>query len=200
MVVFDAATLLLLLRPDAGRPLDPATGTPVERVEERMAYLVQRLEKARSKILIPTPALSEVLVRAGAAGPETLERIQRSAAFRIVPFDTLAAVEVAAMTRRALDAGDKRAGGSGVWAKIKYDRQIVAIAKVERASAIYSDDENVRRYGRDLALPVIGVADLELPPEAAQVELALPPPGVPEREEEQREQFEDLTNSERDDD
>jgi hypothetical protein len=68
MVVFDAATLLLLLRPDAGRPLDPATGTPVERVEERMAYLVQRLEKARSKILIPTPALSEVLVRAGAAG------------------------------------------------------------------------------------------------------------------------------------
>jgi hypothetical protein len=135
-VVFDAATLLLLLRPDAGRPLDPATGRPVEHVEERIAHLVQRLEKARSKILIPTPALSEVLVRAGEAGPEVLERIQRSAAFRIVPFDTLAAVEVADMTRRALSGGDKRAGGSGTWAKIKYDRQIVAIAKIERASTI----------------------------------------------------------------
>lgn len=176
MVVFDATTLLLLLRPDAGRPLDPATGQPVEHIQERIAYLIQRLEKAHSKVLIPAPALSEVLVRAGSAAPEMLERIQRSAALRIVAFDTLAAVEVAAMTRHALDSGDKRAGGSGTWAKIKYDRQIVAIARVERATTIYSDDENIKTYGRELGLPVLGLADLELPPELAQAELALSPP------------------------
>ena len=36
--------------------------------------------------------------------------------------------------------GNKKDGSGEPWAKIKYDRQIVAIAKVIGASAIYSDD------------------------------------------------------------
>jgi hypothetical protein len=44
------------------------------------------------------------------------------------------------MTRAAVDAGDKRVGSDATWAKVKFDRQIVAIAQVRRATAIYSDD------------------------------------------------------------
>jgi hypothetical protein len=95
------------------------------------------------EIIIPTPALSELLVRAGDDMQSLVNMLQKSAVFHIVPFDTLAAIEVAAMTQRAIDNGDKRGGVDCSWAKIKYDRQIIAIAKVHRATAIYSDDDDI---------------------------------------------------------
>lgn len=74
MVVFDATVLLLLLRPNSGRPVD-ASGAPIAHVQERIVHLLQHLEKAKTQIVIPTPALSEVLVRAGAAGPQIIETL-----------------------------------------------------------------------------------------------------------------------------
>ena len=172
-VVFDSTTLLLLLRPGVRAPIDPATGRPVEHAEERIAQLVSDLEKARVKIVVPTPALSELLVHAGNAGPRLVEELTRSAAFKLAPFDTLAAVEVAEMTRIAIAAGDKRAGAAGTWAKVKFDRQLVAIAKVARADTFYTDDEDLRKFAEAQGLRVIRLADLALPPTRAQTELNL---------------------------
>jgi hypothetical protein len=174
MVVFDATMLLLLLRPNSGRPLD-ASGASIANVQERIAHLVQSLEKTKTQIIIPTPALSEVLVRAGSAGPRIVEALNRSVVFRIVPFDSLAAVEAALMTRAAIDAGDKRGGAAAAWAKVKFDRQIVAIAKVARATVIYSDDADVRVLAATENIAVIGLAELPLPPEEAQIEMRLEP-------------------------
>jgi len=168
MVVFDATILLALLWPDGPPPLDPTTNHRVIGFRERIDFLVQQLERQRTKIIIPTPALSEILVRSGQAGPEYLTRINSAAVFRVVPFDVRAAVEVAAMTRDAISGGDKRSGGAGTWAKIKYDRQIVAIAKVEGVATIYSDDKNVYNFGREAGLTVLRIADLPLPPEDTQ--------------------------------
>ena len=120
MVVFDATMLLLLLRPNSGRPLD-ASGASIANVQERIAHLVQQLEKAKTQIGIPTPVLSEVLVHAGTAGPQIIETLNRSAVFKIIPFDALAAVEAALMTRAAISAGDKRGGSGATWAKVKFD-------------------------------------------------------------------------------
>lgn len=185
MVVFDATTLLLLLSPDVAAPPNSATGQPVERVRDRIDYLVQRLEKDRAKIIVPTPALSEILVRTGTAGPEYLSRIKSAAVFRIVPFDERAAVEVAAMTQDALRTGDKRHGGEGTWAKLKYDRQIVAIAKVEGVSVIYSDDGNIHNFGGRAGLSVIRIADLPLPPDDTQQSLPLEERGIDETDNEE---------------
>ena len=122
-------------------PNHPQTSEPVERYRDRVDHLVTHLEQNRTKIIIPTPALSEILVRAGAAGPEYLAQINSQSVFRIVAFDERDAVEVAAMTRKSIDSsGDKRGGVDGTRNKIKYDRQIVAIAKVEGVTALYSDD------------------------------------------------------------
>ncbi|HSA79224.1 MAG TPA: hypothetical protein VLE23_00295 [Geminicoccaceae bacterium] len=175
MVVFDATMMLLLMRPNVRAPLDPATGQPVEHAEERIAFLVQGLEKARTRILIPTPVLSEILVKAGSAGPGLVRQIQEKAVFRIAPFDTIAAIEVAAMTHAALEAGDKRGGAGGDWAKIKYDRQIVAIAKVHRAHTIYTDDEALIKFSQAQNLNTIRLAEISLPPEVAQGTLDLSP-------------------------
>jgi hypothetical protein len=180
MVVFDATLLLLLLRPNSGRPTDSA-GAPIAQVPERIAYLVQSLEKAKTRIVIPTPALREVLVRAGIAAPQIVDTLNRSATFRIMPFDSLAAIEAAVMTRAAIDAGGKRGGSESNWAKIKFDRQIVAIAKVARATAIYSDDADVRSIATAEDIMVIGLAELPLPPVNPQTELQLGPPAQEEQ-------------------
>ena len=173
MVVFDTTTLLYLFDPEAKAPTDPETGNPVTHVKERIEFLVRVLEKRKEKIIVPTPALSELLVRAGDAGPEYLEILGKTAAFKIVDFDQRAAVEVAAAIREAIDAGGKKGGSESSWAKIKFDRQIIAIAKVEGASTIYSDDGDIVRFSKNAGITVVRVCDLPLPPEAAQGSLPL---------------------------
>lgn len=176
MVVFDATMLMLLFRPEAGQPLDSA-GKPVTQVPERIRFLTDSLQKAKTKIIVPTPALSEALVRAGTdVSQRIVEEMGKSAVFHVADFDLLAAIEVAAMTRTAIEGGSKRGAGTGEWAKIKYDRQIIAIAKAARATAIYSDDDNVRTFAQQFNLPVIRTADLPLPPEAAQIQLPFKAP------------------------
>lgn len=52
--------------------------------------------------------------------------------------------------------------------KIKFDRQIVAIAKAEGAHTVYSDDDDVHNYAARADLNAFRTSDLELPPEDPQ--------------------------------
>jgi hypothetical protein len=173
MVVIDSTNLLLFLRP--GTPVQRGSdGTPIDRPKDRIEYLVQRLSKAKSKIIIPTPVLSEALVKAGAtASQQIVEELQKYAVFSIEPFDMRAALEVAAMSREALAGGNKRGNSTAPWQKVKYDRQIVAIAKVHSATEIYSDDADIAALGQRANIKVIRLADLPLPPEKDQLDLQL---------------------------
>ncbi len=171
MVVFDSSVLLLVLDPQAKSPTDPATGEAVVQAPERIEYLIMRLTAAREKIVIPTPVLSEVLVFADDAMSQYLDVLNNSAAFRIVPFDQKAAIEAAISMREALRSGGLRANAPSADAtrtKIKFDRQIVAIAKAEGAHTIYADDKDVHSYASRSGLKAIRTADLDLPPEDPQ--------------------------------
>ncbi|PZV35971.1 PIN domain-containing protein [Mesorhizobium kowhaii] len=170
MVVIDATLLMLLLHPGAGVPLDES-GKPVERSQDRIAHLIASLERSRQRLVIPTPALSEVLVRVEPGAAQLIiEKISELSVFRIEPFDQRAAIEVAAMTRNSFDGGRKpaRRPDESTWAKLKYDRQIVAIAVVVGARAIYSDDKGIRAVADRQRIPVVRLSELELPPESAQ--------------------------------
>ena len=57
------------------------------------------------------------------------------------------------------------------WAKSKFDRQIVAIAKVRGAATIYSHDAGIRTVARRIGIDVLRLQDLALPPEVAQLPL-----------------------------
>jgi hypothetical protein len=170
MVVFDATMMLLFVHPDVNVPPDPNTGLPVENVEVRISGLIEELEKQKTKIIIPTPALSELLVRAGGAMQSLVSIIQKHSVFRIADFDTLAAIEAAVMTRQAIDSGNKRDGADEItWAKIKYDWQIIAIAKVHRATAIYSDDNHIYSHcNNDKSIEVIRLSDIPVPQKKIQ--------------------------------
>ena len=56
---------------------------------------------------------------------------------------------------------------------LKYDRQIVAIAKVHQATTIYSDDEDIEKVAAESDIPVIGLADIPVPDAKLQRELFL---------------------------
>lgn len=172
MVVIDATMLMLIFRPDVPARVTDSKGRPIDHVHERVAHLVKTLEGTKSRIIIPTPVLSEILVRVSAQDTQRiLDEIHRAVVFRIEPFETRAAIEVAAMTRTALAGGNKRGASEAPWAKVKFDRQIVAIARVAQVSMIYTDDENLAATATAVNIPVSGLADLALPPETAQGQL-----------------------------
>lgn len=163
MRAIDATTLALLLQPEARPPTDPTTGAALTRHTERLELLVANLQRERDTLVIPTPALAEVLVRLEDSAPAVLERLNRSARFKIADFDQRAAVELAALTRDSLRSGDKFGGSDAPWQKVKLDRQIVAIARVEGASIIYSDDAGLSRFAIARGMTVIKSWDLPLP-------------------------------------
>jgi predicted nucleic acid-binding protein len=163
VAVFDATMLVLLFSPNPGTPTD-AAGNLIERPAERAKALVAALEKDKTKVIVPTPALAEALVRAGVAASQAyITKMKRSAAFRIVDFDEKAAVEVAAWTAEAISRGDKRDGLSAPWTKVKYDRQIIAIAITEGDRIIYSDDKDIQTLGRLRGLTVRSLGDVPVP-------------------------------------
>lgn len=164
MIAVDNNFLTLMLHPSARPPLDPSTGMPVSRLDERIELLIEELDEARETIIIPTPVLAEFLMLAGKDGPKYLTEINKRSLFRVEPFDERAAIELAAVElsiRRK--TADKRDGAQGTWAKIKFDRQIVTIAKVNGAGKIYSDDEGVEKFARRCGISVVKTWELPLP-------------------------------------
>ena len=169
MVVFDASILLFFL--------NEKTPSSVPSAKERVDLLISELSEAGEKIVIPTPALSECLVHAGPAAADYLSIISKQSCFRIASFDARAAVEAAIRTYDARMRGQPKGGDpTAPKAKIKFDRQIIAIATVEGATVVYSDDNHVLGYAREVGMQAYGLADLPLPPEDPQTALSFDAP------------------------
>jgi predicted nucleic acid-binding protein len=166
-VAFDASVIVYTVTPNANPPKDPLTGKRVEHCKERVDYLLKQLQAQDEKIVIPTPSLGEILVKAGEAGPAFIDILKGSKHFRVAPFDERAAVEFAATQVEKKRAGKKSAAPR---VKAKFDDQIVAIARVEGATVIYSDDPHIGAIAGP-GITVIGIAELPLPPEDKQVKL-----------------------------
>ena len=159
MVVFDNSIFCLTLHPDA-KPR-----SSVDPVQDRIQHLLETLRDNGEVAIIPAPALSEFLVFAGKSAPEYLLKIRESSFLRIEPFDERAAIELADREISAREKGNKRGSATtSDWQKVKFDRQIVAVALVHKASAIYSDDPDIVTHGKDCGLKVLSLADLPLPP------------------------------------
>ncbi len=173
MALLDASVLLHFLEDGVPAPRDPASGEEIPNAKARIEQLIATLQAKGEAIVIPTPALSEVLVHADEAGSRYLELLNSTRCVRIVAFGERAAVELAAITKAALSEGARNFRSTSTRAKLKFDRQIVAIALVEGESTIYSDDEDILKLGGRHRLTVIRTTDLAAPP-ASQRQLELP--------------------------
>ncbi len=168
MLLLDATAFSLLVNPGAKVCNDPATGQPVIDAKKRFEFLKDQIEKSGNTIIIPTPALAEVLVSVGDAAPTIIQILNSSARFRIADFDQRAAIELAAMTREAMRLSDKKAGSSEPWQKIKLDRQIIAIARTNQVERIYSDDHGIKYFAELIGMQVVQTWEMPLPPEESQ--------------------------------
>lgn len=172
MIALDTTALSALFIPGA-KLCRAGTNTPIKHGKERLDALVEGVAKERGTILIPTPVLSELLV---CISPDKiadlLTQLNASIWFRVEAFDSAAAVELAVRTANAIAAGDKResAPADTPWTKVKFDRQIVAIAIVNGASEIVSEDPHVKAIGERWGIKVTSVDDLPIPKEL------IPPP------------------------
>jgi predicted nucleic acid-binding protein len=164
MVAIDNTTLALLLHPKAKPPNDPQTRLPLEKPKERIEQLMLDLDADDERVIIPTPVLSEFLILAGKEGPQYLEKIQDAKTLLLRSFDERAAIELAAMELGDRSKVGKKAGSDAPYQKVKFDRQIVAVAKVNGAHTIYSDDDDVRKFATKAGMKVVSTWELAIPP------------------------------------
>jgi hypothetical protein len=157
VVVFDTTALLLFINPNCPPPNDPKTGVPVTRCRDRVEFLVKTLSEARVKIGIPTPVLAEYLIGVGPKKQEYLTQFLSNSAFLPLPFDEKSAVELALCTESGVKLLD-------IKAKVRFDRQVVAIAKTNAATALYTGDENQAVFARTCGVNPIMIWEIPLPP------------------------------------
>lgn len=162
ILAVDSSALVLLINPTGNPPDDPTTKAPTTDVPERIAHFLGTLTAADT-IIIPTPVLAEALVQAEEGGPGILAALGGQARMKVRPFGERAAVETAVMTREAVQVGDKKSGSSAPWQKVKVDRQIIAIARVEGATHIYADDAHLVRFAKTLGMDVFSTWELPTP-------------------------------------
>src|SRR5690349_11915789 len=125
MVVFDSTVLLLAIDLNAQPPIDPQTHKPLTHAKARLDFLVVNLSQAKERILIPTPVLAEVLVGLKPADiPKVTSEISSSAAFKVAPFDQVAAIELALLSESPQHKSTKLSPME-TKAKVKFDRQII---------------------------------------------------------------------------
>jgi hypothetical protein len=175
VVVFDTSTIVLALDPKALPPINPATNRPVEKCKERVEHLLATLHKAKTPILIPTPVLGEFLVKAGPNKQDYLAKFLGSRNFEVGVFDVKAAIEIAELLGDPDLHGKKKLDDKTTKAKIKFDRQIVAIAKVCGASLLYTDDGTLATVARNNRIAAVMTWEIPLPPLPPNLELDLKP-------------------------
>src|SRR5437879_5929458 len=118
-VAFDNSFLTLVFNRKSAASIPDAA--------ELVDDLIESLEEHKAKIIIPTPVLTEVLLKTGPSGPTYIEVLKRFSCFQVKPFDEKCAVELAETLISSI--AKKRTKKQVSHAKITFDRQIVAVAK-----------------------------------------------------------------------
>lgn len=170
--VFDSTLMLLLTDDLALAPSPPpsiveaTTDTAADLARDRLNFLLETLDDERTDVVVPTPVLTELLASAKAEVAATLAVLSGLARVRVEGFGQRAAIECAEILRRT-------GRGTGPKAKVKFDHQIVAIAKVVGATTVYSDDTDVKTLCERESIDRKGVWDLPARPVDAQRKLDL---------------------------
>lgn len=171
---FDNTMLSILLNPEGTIPLDKDTGKPVDLARERAESVVHALEKARRKIVIPTPACAELLTAIGPDAQQYINIVGRSRLFEVASFDARCAAELALLNRDTFRLGDTR-DKVEPYQKVKVDRQIIAICRVNNVTELYTDDRGLANRARLCGITPIRIIDVPIPESERQTKLALEP-------------------------
>jgi predicted nucleic acid-binding protein len=119
---------------------------------DAISKLIQGLSRENTKVIVPTPALAQVLTHAPMKAEDWMRKLNTYACFQVRPFDDKASFELAQLL------GDSVSGLRDI---LRFDRQIVAIAKVYGVSILYADDEQVTRFAEKCGIRAKRLKDLD---------------------------------------
>ncbi|WCM19517.1 PIN domain-containing protein [Paraburkholderia bryophila] len=163
MIIFDANVLISL-----------SSKNENDETFERIAGLIQDIVAAKTVIGVPAPAWAEFLCGTGLGTSGVIQVLKKRSAIRILPFDEIAATELAAIDQWTRAKGGKKGASKSHWQKIKVDRQILAIARVLGAKAIYTEDADLIAEATRLGLAICRVGDIPLKPKQNELDLLQP--------------------------
>jgi predicted nucleic acid-binding protein len=166
MVVLDCNALITLCGPECDD-------------KHRLEHLLAELDKRKGRVVLPTPAIAEFLVKADSASLGIQKALMRRSGIVVGNLDMKAAVELSLIDGSSIGRGDKKDSVGEPWQKIKIDRQLVAIAKVAGAELIVSGDQGVATVAMRVNIECVRVEDLPFPDSARQGKIEYVEPADP---------------------
>ena len=144
-------------------------GSAIEFVRERLLHFIK---ENKAEVILPSPVYSELLM-ISTVTTELLDKyLGNNGRFIICPYDVRAA-RVHAEVEKPILRKDKRAGRNETMARLKFDRQILSIAKQNGVELIVTSDTGVISDSKRYDINTICVAEMDLPPSIRQPGLDL---------------------------
>lgn len=115
---------------------------------ELAVRFIDKLSREDAKLLLPVPMMTELLSPVPVSDHASIISLMDKR-FLIAPFDNLAAIKCAELLHTVAnekDIQEYKENHSIPKAKIKYDCMIAAIAITRRASIIYSNDADLKKF------------------------------------------------------
>jgi len=134
----------------------------------RMQGLVDELKRKREPIGIPAQVWAEFLDEASEQELEHSQAVLRTSAFKFLPYDQRAAFETVQVSRSGRSERKKQITQKRARQAVKVDWQIIAIAKVNNARLLLTNDVDMKDEARKLGLNALHIKDLEIPPALRQ--------------------------------
>ena len=112
----------------------------------KLRFLLRELEKQKTRSIIPTPVLAEIMVKKLSGRARLIQLLQRSSRFQPAEFDPAAAVAaVELMAAKWPRPKDRNAEWSRH--RLKFDLQILPMAQVNNVGTFYTSEPLAKPIG-----------------------------------------------------
>lgn len=157
--------------------IDHATGELFDSKNQPITFSKQRLEhfisSNRPQIIVPAPVYSELLMISTVESKFLDEYLASNAEFIAAPYDVRAASVHAQIEKPLVQRGDKRGGRDENMNRLKFDRQILSIAKKYSVDLVITSDNGVVKDAMRYGIQTKCISTMDLPPDIKQPSLDL---------------------------
>lgn len=158
-IVIDTNVLVQIMQNEGAKDLiDPESGVVIDNAFGRAEALIEHIEAVRGTVVLPAPVVAEYLMGIDRSVYQThLDILGGTKSIEVASFDQLAAVECAMLLSnqemKMLDPDSKMA-------KLKYDRQILAIALANGAKQLWTHDQQLFKRANAAGLTAKSLASI----------------------------------------
>jgi predicted nucleic acid-binding protein len=163
-IVIDTNVLVQIMQNEGAKDLiDPETDKVVVNAFERAQALIERIDSLKGVVVLPAPVIAEYLLGIDRKSYQLhLDVMNGVKCIEVSSFDQLAAIECAMLVSnqemKQLDPDSKMA-------KLKYDRQILAIAISSGAKEIWTHDKQLFKRSKAMGLTAMSLGGIDPKPQ-----------------------------------